>query len=193
MIVGFVLVLLAIAGGFASLAYVCRMRHSALRSQQFYQHRVARRPGTTEVQQRPAPLVQLKPVPTLSPAAEEEGTLRECPICFDEVTQNQQWLLLPCKHGVCTTCYQKLVQDQHRVTTCPLCRMPLLEPAAAQPPVAAQLPSWTVTMPPTWNSSLPSSHVRLQQFNSHAPSFVSQHLPHAMPLAPVVTPVASLV
>ena len=76
--------------------------------------------------------VKLQPVPTLQPAPEDEGTLRECPICFDEIKENKSWLLLPCKHGICTSCYQKLVQDLHHVTTCPLCRMPLLEPVPLQ-------------------------------------------------------------
>ena len=84
--------------------------------------------GNVQTTTHHPPLVQLKPVATYSPAAEDEGTVRECPICFEEVLQNMQWLLLPCKHGVCTTCYQQLVQQRQQTTTCPFCRMPLLEP-----------------------------------------------------------------
>lgn len=80
----------------------------------------------------PGLVIQLQPVGTFSPADEDEGKLRECPICFEETKQNADWLLLPCRHGICNTCYSKLVQELHKVTTCPFCRMPLLEPAPPQ-------------------------------------------------------------
>ena len=83
--------------------------------------------------QHSLPAVKLQPVATTPPAPQDQGTVRECPVCFDEVKENNSWLLLPCRHGVCTSCYQKLIQHQHRVTTCPLCRMPLLEPVPIQP------------------------------------------------------------
>ncbi|KAL0036689.1 hypothetical protein WJX79_005766 [Trebouxia sp. C0005] len=114
MIVGFILVLLAIAGGVAMFAYICRVRQFALRSQYLQRTAAARRTGSIIMPSCPAPLVQLRPVATHTPAAADEGTVRECPICFEEITQNQEWLLLPCKHGVCVTCYQKLIQDQHQ-------------------------------------------------------------------------------
>ena len=53
------------------------------------------------------------------------------PIWLQEFTQNHDWLLLPCEHGLCRTCYGSLLAvDQNRITNCPLCRLPLLEPIA---------------------------------------------------------------
>ncbi|KAL0052745.1 hypothetical protein WJX82_006934 [Trebouxia sp. C0006] len=135
MIVGFILVLLAIAGGVAMFAYICRVRQFALRSQYLQRTAAARRTGIVDMPSYPAPLVQLRPVATHTPAAEDEGTVRECPICFEEITQNQEWLLLPCKHGVCATCYQKLIQDQHQVHDVPTYIHPTGQQLASVPPV----------------------------------------------------------
>lgn len=153
--------------------------------------------GNLDAPSYPAPLVQLRPVATHTPAAEDDGSLRECPICFDEITHNKEWLLLPCKHGVCTTCYHKLVQDQHRVTTCPLCRMPLLEPvptpqpaegAAPHPETCSRACPWSSqhmlssTQTASWlNTALPTGRP------STAPQFV--HFQHALSPNAVVLPV----
>jgi len=134
MILGFVLVLFAVAGSIAILVFIVRSRKFTALEQQ-RQHAVILHPVSVNLAAASqGPFIQLQPVPTLKPDPEDEGKLRECPICFEETSENAHWLLLPCKHGVCTTCYCKLVQDQHRVTNCPFCRMPLLEPAPSQPP-----------------------------------------------------------
>ena len=60
------------------------------------------------------------------------GLLFKVCCCLQEFTQNQDWLLLPCEHGLCRTCYGSLLaMDHSRITNCPLCRLPLLEPIAA--------------------------------------------------------------
>ena len=130
----------------------------------------------------PAPLVQLRPVATHTPAAADEGTVRECPICFEEITQNQEWLLLPCKHGVCVTCYQKLIQDQHQVTTCPLCRMPLLEPVPKQTNASS-----LATAPGTPTMSCPRSVQHMPVITQAPSNWFQIHMS-----LPMVQPSASL-
>ena len=39
----------------------------------------------------PAKRVPMQPVPVSKPAAGEEGTVRECPICLDEVCCRATW------------------------------------------------------------------------------------------------------
>lgn len=194
MIVGFVLVLLAIAGGVATFAYVCRMRQFAIRSQYLQRHAVTQRPGSVAVPGYPAPLVQLRPVATLTPAAEDEGTVRECPICFEEVIHNKEWLLLACKHGVCMNCYQKLVQDQHRVTTCPFCRMPLLEPEPMQPPsLCVWTPQHIAIASSVQAASWVSDHHNSQIMAPTAPPQLAQLQHGATHLPVLVAPMTSIV
>ena len=130
--------------------------------------------------------VKLQPVPTLQPAPEDEGTLRECPICFEEVKENKSWLLLPCRHGICTSCYQKLVQDQHHVTTCPLCRMPLLEPVPLQPLTTDTADAQQDTSNPM-AVHMPASYIA-QYAQLHSPTGMS-HIQHQQPPA-LVSPIS---
>ena len=138
--------------------------------------------GTVDVPSYPPPMVQLRPVATHTPAAEDEGTVRECPICFEEITHNQEWLLLPCKHGVCATCYQKLIQDQHQVTTCPLCRMPLLEPVPKQTDASS-----LATAPGTPSMSCPRSIQHMPVVIQAPATWFQLHisLPMVRPSAPL--------
>lgn len=49
-------------------------------------------------------------------------------VCWEKVTQNASWAIFLCRHGMCTVCYGKLLQQPWSAVCCPLCRMPLMEP-----------------------------------------------------------------
>ncbi|KAK9916394.1 hypothetical protein WJX75_002142 [Coccomyxa subellipsoidea] len=82
-----------------------------------------------------------RPLPTTAPPAEEEGTVRECPVCLEETTSNAQWVIFGCHHATCRTCYAQLVAKPHQDAACPLCRSPLTElvPEEGSSQVAIQM------------------------------------------------------
>lgn len=45
----------------------------------------------------------------------------ECPVCLEQCDQPDK---LPCNHTVCRLCLRQMAH--HKITTCPLCRAPLL-------------------------------------------------------------------
>ena len=53
---------------------------------------------------------------------------RDCPVCLEEVTKNAEWVIFPCHHGTCRTCYGQLVGKPDGDAACPLCRTALTEP-----------------------------------------------------------------
>lgn len=58
-------------------------------------------------------------------------------VCWDKFEANKEWVMFQCQHGTCVPCYQRLLQLPSSAAACPLCRLPLMEPAAAataQPP-----------------------------------------------------------
>lgn len=65
-----------------------------------------------------------------------EGQARECPVCWDKFAANRDWVMFQCQHGTCVPCYRRLLQQPGGLAACPLCRLPLMEPAApTQPPM----------------------------------------------------------
>ena len=62
-------------------------------------------------------------------------------VCWDRFLANRDWVLFQCKHGTCVPCYQRLLQQPGGAAACPLCRLPLMEPAPA-----AQLPPGQQTL-----------------------------------------------
>ena len=65
-----------------------------------------------------------------------EGLTRECPVCWDKFAANKDWVMFQCQHGTCVACYSRLLQQPGSLAACPLCRLPLMEPAAPTQPSA---------------------------------------------------------
>ena len=49
---------------------------------------------------------------------------KECPICYNEINQNNGFLLTNCKHSFCFNCFMKWNVENN---TCPLCRKKVSE------------------------------------------------------------------
>ena len=50
-----------------------------------------------------------------------------CSICFKKNTWYTPWVVFKCNHGVCNTCFKKLVDEKRLNAACPLCRTLLAE------------------------------------------------------------------
>lgn len=55
--------------------------------------------------------------------------VRPVQVCWDKFVANREWVLFQCQHGTCVPCYQRLLQQPSGTASCPLCRLPLMEPA----------------------------------------------------------------
>lgn len=69
---------------------------------------------------------------------QQQGTRLDCAICLRKVVgRSDNWVVLPCTHGLCARCFTKLVAAQDRMTHCPLCRKRVLEDSASGPSATA--------------------------------------------------------
>ncbi|EIE26420.1 hypothetical protein COCSUDRAFT_39523 [Coccomyxa subellipsoidea C-169] len=85
----------------------------------------------------PHAAIEMVPKKTVEQSVDMEGQSRECPVCWDKVTRNAQWRLFSCRHGTCEQCYKRIVVLPGSAASCPLCRMPLVEPRPRALPVSA--------------------------------------------------------
>lgn len=65
--------------------------------------------------------------PVHRPIEKEEIKEDSCPICFKPDPRLSQWISFKCSHGVCNSCFKKLVREQRLHAACPLCRALLAE------------------------------------------------------------------
>ncbi|CAL5227114.1 g10023 [Coccomyxa viridis] len=84
--------------------------------------------------------VEMVPKKAMDQPASMDGHARECPVCWDKFRANREWVLFQCQHGTCVPCYQRLLLLPAGAASCPLCRLPLMEPApSARPPQSPTL------------------------------------------------------
>jgi hypothetical protein len=61
------------------------------------------------------------------PLVADEGTVRDCPVCFDSISANKEWVVFSaCRHGTCWACFRQIAKRQCHAVHCPLCRMSLV-------------------------------------------------------------------
>ena len=85
-------------------------------------------------------MASILPEPILVTQSELVTGVRPMQVCWDKFRANREWVLFQCQHGTCVPCYQRLLQLPAGAASCPLCRLPLMEPAlSTRPPQSPTL------------------------------------------------------